>query len=207
MFQQLINWITGWSGEVAVALIGLLGGLAGFALWDRRLKTLQIEKLRLEIESLRREQKPLIYKPTPEEIDRIIREHRAEVIQNRAKLSDLLIGKEIDEIRILFDLWIEMVKVGGEKTGDIFNAYESLAASAKAKGIKLELKLMTNLICIKETVSHEDMSITMQMSGEAVLCYIHKLDELIKTDQIDQYNIVQQTEQVGLSCLLDSMVD
>jgi len=68
--------MAGWSWKLVLTLLGLLGGLASFAFWDRRLKALEIEKLRFEVKKLR-EQDSSLHKPTPEEIDRIIREHRA----------------------------------------------------------------------------------------------------------------------------------
>lgn len=73
--QQLANRISGWSWQLTLTLVGILGALTCFAFWGRRLKTLEIEKLQLQIQELH-EKNSRLHKPTPEEIDRIIREHR-----------------------------------------------------------------------------------------------------------------------------------
>ena len=62
-----MNW-----AEV-LSLFGVLGGLIAFLFWERRRKTLEIEKLQLEIDKLK-EGASIVHRPTPEEIREILRQ-------------------------------------------------------------------------------------------------------------------------------------
>jgi hypothetical protein len=72
LFDQLRTWARPLMSAPSLTLIC---GVVGFTFWNRRKTNFEIEKLRLEIENLRR-QKSLIQRPTLDEIEKILRETR-----------------------------------------------------------------------------------------------------------------------------------
>ncbi|HEX6716467.1 MAG TPA: hypothetical protein VF088_05120 [Pyrinomonadaceae bacterium] len=73
------NAILGWL-NTNKEILAMGGAVVGFLMWDMRKKRLEIQKLKLEINKLKDETR--IYRPTPEEIDRILRETERIAIGN-----------------------------------------------------------------------------------------------------------------------------
>ena len=67
MWDDLLGWL-----RTNREMLAMAGALVGFLLWEMRKKRLEIKKLHLEIRKLSEETR--IYRPTPEEIDRIMSE-------------------------------------------------------------------------------------------------------------------------------------
>ena len=182
---------------------------------------LEIEKLILENADLRKKASP-IYMPTleeivrigrghyaddkvtPEEINHFLQKYSATIKKKARKLSDLLVDKTPEEIRLQSEMWIEINKFGKEIAADIFDAYEHLVKSAKEKGLKLDLKILADFVGYKEIITIDDESKTISMSGEMMLKYIQALDELIRNDQVTDLTLCHFIEQWGVHYLLAS---
>jgi uncharacterized protein YuzE len=109
---------------------------------------LEIEKLILENADLRKKASP-IYMPTleeivrigrghyaddkvtPEEINHFLQKYSATIKKKARKLSDLLVDKTPEEIRLQSEMWIEINEFGKEKAADIFDANELLTQLGK----------------------------------------------------------------------------
>lgn len=67
MWNGILEWL-----HTNKEILAMGGALVVFVVWEMRKKRLEIRKLKLEIDKLKDETR--IYRPTPEEIDRILKE-------------------------------------------------------------------------------------------------------------------------------------
>jgi len=65
MLNAALQWLTS-----NLKLLGAFGAVLVFLVWEARRKSLEIEKLKLEIKALKRE--TIIYRPTKEEMDEVL---------------------------------------------------------------------------------------------------------------------------------------
>jgi len=95
IFQQSspFNWAQ------LIPLLAVIDGLISFIVWDRRKKSLELEKLRLEIEKLKKEADTRIYIPNSDELavmlDKIKSQKR--LVEHFDKLNISLISFPTEE--------------------------------------------------------------------------------------------------------------